>query len=93
MKIEIKTEKENPFLERKEFMITILHDREPTPSKAAVQKFLSKELKQEATHVEVRQIMSRNGLGHSNAKVFVWKEPKAKDLEKEAAKPMEEKKE
>lgn len=93
MKIEIVSEKENPFMERKEISVNIMHDREPTPNKAAVQKMLSKELKKEPVHIEIRQIISRGGMGFSDARVFVWKEPKVKDLEKEASQAKEEKKE
>lgn len=93
MKIEIVNEKDNPFMERREIKINIVHEKEPTPNKAAVQKVLSKELKKEPVHIEVRQIISRGGMGFSDAKVFVWKEPRAKDLEKEASQAKEEKKE
>ena len=85
MKIEITKEKENPVMKRKEVTIHIIHDKEPTPNRAAVQKIISKEIKQDPVHVDIRQLISRKGMGRSDAKVFVWKEPKVKDLEKEAA--------
>ena len=79
-------------MERNEIEAVIVHDGQPTPAKAAIQKVLSKELGKEPVHVEIVQIMSKKGLGRSMAKIFVWKEAKAKDLEKEASQAKEEKK-
>jgi len=92
MKIEIVSEKENPFLGRKELIVKVSHEAEPTPTKAALQQIMSKELKVEPTRVEIRGIFSKKGIGQSEAKVKVWKEPKVKDLEKEK-KESDEKKE
>lgn len=91
MKIEISSEKENPFMERKEMVLRISHENQPTPAKAAVQKVVAAELKTGPEHVDIRNIFSKKGLGESVARVYLWKEAKVKDLEKEAQKKAEEK--
>ncbi len=85
MKIDITGQKKNPFLDRTEIMINILHHTQPTPTNAAIQQVVARELGKEPEYVDIRSVFSRRGIGESVAKIFVWKEPKAKNLEKEAA--------
>ena len=92
MKTTIKEQKENPFLKRKEMLIEIDHSSSATPSKAALQQLIAKEMKETAEKVDVRSIYSGHGLAKANAKIFVWKEKKVKDLSKKEE-PKEEKKE
>jgi len=86
MKIEIKEEKENPFLRRKEFIVEVDHKDETTPSKAALQQYLVKELKKEAEYIDIRNIFSYSGMSKSKAKVFVLEEKKAQNLSKSETK-------
>jgi len=83
MKFEIKQDRENPFLKRRELLVDITHEKEPTPTKAALQKLLSAQLNIEPTHVEIDKIFSKKGISYSEAKIRVWKEPIVKDLGKE----------
>src|SRR3989344_5844110 len=92
MKTTIKDQKDNPFLKRKEMLVEIDHSSSPTPSKAALQQLIAKELKETAEKVDVRSIYSGHGLARAEAKIFVWKEKEVKDLSKKEE-PKEEKKE
>lgn len=98
MKIKIEQEKENPFLGRKEIKIYIDHTGDKTPTKAALQAFLSKELKAQQDKIQIRKIFSIRGKGSSVALVNVWKDkvvgiekPKEKPEKKEEKKPEAEK--
>ncbi len=86
MKIEISSKKDNPFLKREELIINIVHEKEATAQKAALQQLLSKELGKEPEQIEIRNIFSEKGKQESKAKVFVWEEKKVKDLSKEVKK-------
>ncbi|MAH42511.1 hypothetical protein CL614_02180 [archaeon] len=89
MKIEIKNEKQNPFLKRIELNIDIDHTEEATPSKAALQQWVAKEKKKDVISVEVIDIFSDTGKNTAVAQVFLWDEKKVDDL----SKPKEKKKE
>jgi len=91
MKIEIRHEKENPYLKRKEIMIEINHTAEPTPSKAALQEWLAKEKNVEKNRVEIKNIYSDIGRQHSKSSIFIWDEAKKieKEVEKVAEQPTE----
>ena len=78
MKLNTKSEKENPFLMRKEILVEISHESEPTPSNAALHALLSKHLNEDANKVEIRSVRSMNGMPVSMASVFLWKEARAK---------------
>lgn len=97
MKISIMNEKNNPLMKRKELLIDIDHSGGATPAKAAIQIFLSKVLKKDAEHIDVRNIFSDHGKAKSRAKIFVWEEKRiAKEEVKEKKaeeKETEEKKE
>ena len=80
MKIEIKNEKQNPFLKRAELNIEIDHTEESTPSKAALQQWVAKERKKDVTSVEVIDIFSDTGKNTAVAHVFLWAEKKVDDL-------------
>ena len=86
MKIEIKIEKNNPFMKRKELIIEIDHEGGATPTKASVQKEIAKMKNVKPEHIDIRKIFSKRGIAKSEAKVFIWEEPKVKDLSKEAEK-------
>ncbi|MBI2075854.1 MAG: hypothetical protein HYT72_01230 [Candidatus Aenigmarchaeota archaeon] len=82
MKFEITAEKVNPYLKRKELQVGIDHSSESTPSKAALQQLLAKELRKEIGHVDIRDVFSDKGRANAKARVFVWEEAKAQDLSK-----------
>ena len=96
MKVIIATEKHNPFLKRKEIIVNIEHESEPTPQKAALQQYLARELNTEAEKIEVKNIFTDVGLPKSQAKIFAWEEKIIKQEtgetkpEKEAAKETKE---
>ncbi|MBI2232543.1 MAG: hypothetical protein HYU56_01375 [Candidatus Aenigmarchaeota archaeon] len=83
MKVNILSDKHNPFLKRKEIAAEIEHESEASPRKDALQQWISKELKTDADKVEIKHIFTETGLPKSRAKVFVWEE---KIVKKEAAK-------
>lgn len=82
MKTNIANEKENPLMKRKELMVSVDHASEATPSKAAIQQALAKDLSKELEFIEVKDIFSGNGEANSKAKVFIWEEKKAPDYSK-----------
>ena len=65
------------------------HAAEATPSKAAMQQLLSRELNAKPEQVDIRNIYTNFGRQSSRAKVFVWAEAKVPDLSKAAEKPAE----
>lgn len=90
MKLEIKGDKKNPYLKRRELVAEIDHDKEATPSMAAVQQLAAKQLNADVAHVEVRNIYTGTGLAKSASQIFIWDEKKVEDL---SQKPKEETKE
>jgi ribosomal protein S24E len=94
MKIEIESKKENPFLKRTELKVNIDHTSNSTPSKAALQQILSKELNKDPEYIEVRNIFSVHGIAASTSQVFVWQDKRVPNLmETKEQKPEEKPKE
>lgn len=73
LKMEINNEKENPFLERKEYKLVIDHTGQKTPEKAVLQAYISKNLSVPQEKVDVKNIYTQKGSSMSDVKVFVWK--------------------
>ena len=86
MEIKIVEEKENPFLERKELKIKIIHKGEATPSKASVEEIISKRFGVDVSHIIIDYIFTETGKAESLAKVKVYKKPVRKVEKKEEAK-------
>lgn len=89
MKFEIAKEENNAYLKRKELDIRIDHIGEPTPTKAALQQLLAKQLKKAVEHIEILNIFSDKGRALAKSKVYVWDEAKAQDLSKVVKKKAE----
>lgn len=81
MKVNIISDKNNPFLKRKEIAAEIEHESEASPRKDALQQWISKELKTDVDKVEIKHIFTETGLPKSRAKVFVWEEKVMKKSE------------
>lgn len=90
MKFVIVNENDNPHLKRKELMISLDHVGGATPSMAGLQSLLSKEFKLEPEKVEIKSIFSLKGRNSSKAKVFLWEENRADDLNKPKEQPKQE---
>ena len=86
MKIELKKEQRNPHMKRKELQIAVDHENEPTPTKAALEQLVAKQLGHNADNTDVRSIHTEGGIGKSTAKVFVWNGKKPEPKEKKAKK-------
>lgn len=82
MRLEIKNEKTNPLMKRKELLIEIENPEECTPSRAGVQMLLSKQISTEPEKIEIVKIISESGMPKSKAHVFIWDEKKVEDLSK-----------
>jgi ribosomal protein S24E len=93
MKIEKDLEKRNPLMERNELHITLSHEGDATPSRAALQLFLSKHKKVEPERIEIKNIFSSFGKSFSSVSVFIWDKNVVPDLSKESQKEQEVKKE
>ena len=86
------SEKENPFLKRKEIMFQLGHGSGATPSKAVLQEYVAKEFNADKEKVDVREIISERGSANSKAKVFIWEEKPKERVKKEKKKKAEKKK-
>ncbi len=93
MKIDVISEKTNPYMKRKEMNARIEHSKESSPSKAAVQAIVAKQLKVDVERVEIVNIQSEVGMPASQSRIYVWQEKKVKDLSKNEEKKAEESKE
>ncbi|MBI4170519.1 MAG: hypothetical protein HY514_02410 [Candidatus Aenigmarchaeota archaeon] len=76
MKLELKNERLNPHLKRKELEIEIDHENEATPQKAALVELIAEQFGHTIENTDVRGIYTHRGAGKSRAKVFVWAEKK-----------------
>ncbi len=76
MKLELKNERHNPHLKRKELRIEINHENEATPRKAALLEMIAKQFGYNIENTDVRGIYTEGGVAKSYAKVFVWSEKK-----------------
>ncbi len=83
MKIELKAERLNPHMKRKELHIAVEHEGEATPRRDALQQLVAKQLGHNAENTDVRGIHTEGGIGRSAAKVFVWSEKKVAAGKKE----------
>jgi len=89
MNIKIFSEKDNPYMKRKEVVAIVEHTAGATPSRASIQQLLSKEWNVKPEQVDVKGIFTRVGKQASRLKVHIWQEAKVPDLSKQ---PAEEKK-
>jgi ribosomal protein S24E len=89
MNIKTVSEKDNPFMKRKELVVTIEHSSAATPGNAIIQAGLAREWKVSPEQVDIRGIYTRTGRQSSRTEVFVWQQPKVKDLSKVEEKPAE----
>lgn len=89
MKVSTFSEKDNPYMKRKEVAALVEHTAGATPSRAALQQVLAKDWNVKVEQVDIKGIFTRVGRQASRIKVHVWHEPKVPDLSKQ---PKEEKK-
>lgn len=89
MKVTFSDEKINSLLERKELELEIEHSASPTPAKAALQQYISKEKNVEPERIEIMSIISSKGKNVSKSLVYVWNNKKVGDLSKPKEAPAE----
>ena len=75
MELKILEEKENPFFERKEFLILVKHENEATPSRESLAEEIEKMLKIKKEQIEIDYIRTKSGMSESLAKVKVYSKP------------------
>lgn len=85
MEIKIIQQKENPFLERKEIMLQIIHTNEPTPSRQELMKEIIKMFNTEEEKVQIDYILSKRGKPEAVAKIKIYNKPIKKKVEKHEA--------
>jgi ribosomal protein S24E len=78
--IKIEVEKDNPFLNRKEMVGFVEHEKDPTPSKAVIQKLLADKKKVKPEFVEVCNIYTLKGENKSKIVAKVWKDKEFPNL-------------
>jgi small subunit ribosomal protein S24e len=83
MKLEVKNEKMNPHLKRKELQIDVDHEGQATPKKDALQQLVAKQFGHNTENTDVRTIHTEGGAARSTAKVFVWAEKKPEEKKKD----------
>lgn len=88
LKIDVIEEKENPFLKRKDLMLTIEHKGLSTPKKDELEKQIAEKYKTDPQKVEIIYIFSQSGIATSKIKARIWEEkiiekPKKKEKVKE----------
>lgn len=66
--------RENPLLKRKEVVLEISHQGEPTPTRQAVREFVTGKLGVSPNLVFIRKILTQYGVGKSVAEVHVYNE-------------------
>jgi len=79
MELEVKEEKENPLLERKELKVEIKHTGASTPTKQDLIKQLASKYSVPEDQIFIDYIFTKKGISESFAKVKIYKEkPKTK---------------
>ncbi len=86
MELKIIEQKENPFFERKEVKVKIVHHGEATPSKAKVEELLSAKFNVPLEHIIVDYIFSETGIAESFVKAKIYNKPVRKVEKKEEEK-------
>lgn len=92
MIIDILSERENPFLKRKELMLLINHSGQSTPKKIELEDKIAEKFKADKEKIEIIYIFSDAGIARSRVKARIWEEKIIKK-EKVEEKPKEEEKE
>lgn len=65
-------EKHNPFFQRKELEILLIHPNSPTPSKESIKNLLKENYKVEDSQIEINYVISKIGSPESIAKVRIY---------------------
>lgn len=82
MDIKIIEERENPFFNRKELKIEIMHTKQSTPSKASVVKELAAKYSVDESQIVIDYILTKTSVHEAIAKVKILKEkPEVKKTE------------
>jgi ribosomal protein S24E len=98
IKINVLSEKENPFLERRDMMLLIDHSGQSTPKKIELEDKIAEKFKTDKEKVEIVYIFSEAGISKSKVKTRLWekkivKKEKSKESKKAEGKPEAEAKE
>lgn len=76
MQFNVIEEKQNPLLKRKELLVSVDYEGKSTPSKAELQKALSKQFNANMENLEISKVLSETGLSRGKAWVKIWEEKK-----------------
>lgn len=76
MQVKIIEEKENPFFKRKEYLISLKHEKEATPSRNQLMEELKKIFKVDEKQIEIDYILGKKGISESIAKVKIYSSEK-----------------
>ena len=82
MNIMTLSEKDNPYMKRRELSATVEHTAGATPSRAGLQQMLATEWKVKPEQVDIKAIVTGTGRQSSRIRVHVWHEPCVADLSK-----------
>ena len=82
MKFEIRSEKHNPVLKRKDIVAKIDFGGGATPSRAEMQVAIATEMKIAPDHVEIVKVTSEHGVPEGSVWARIWEEKKVEILAK-----------
>jgi ribosomal protein S24E len=86
MKVKIVERKHNPLMKREELDVHIDHTGASSPSKAALQEFLAKDLGKESNKIEIRDIYTAKGAPTAKSRVFIWEDKTISNVKKKKEK-------
>jgi len=84
MEMKIITEKENPFLKRKEIVMELKHPDSPTPKKVDLVKTIASNNSVDESQVIVDYILTKKGISESVVKLKILKEKPKVEVKPEA---------
>lgn len=91
MDVKVLEERDNPFLDRKELKIELVHPGEATPPKNKLIEEIASKYKVDKDHIVVDYVFTKKGMSSSIAKAKIYKKkPKIKkkiEKDKEVTKP------
>jgi small subunit ribosomal protein S24e len=83
MKIDVLEKRENPILKRIDLLLSVNHDKQPTPKKEELAKGIAEMFKSVPEKVEIIYIFSEVGATKARVKAKVWEETPSKKKKKE----------
>ncbi|MBU5689962.1 MAG: hypothetical protein QXM68_02075 [Candidatus Aenigmatarchaeota archaeon] len=88
MKVKILSEYENKLLDRKDLVVEIDHENQPTPKKSELEQKLAEHFKTDKNKIDIIYIFSLPGTNSSKVKLKILNKPKEEKHEAQTNKEM-----